>query len=208
MDEEARLDAEAELERSLRLSPDVLRRIFRLGNKFMVGLFRAGLGPYVSNPYSGYIMVLTTTGRKTGLRRRTPVNFAMGDGEVYCLSGFGRRSDWYRNIVADPAVDVWMGGEGWRGEAEVMTDPEEWLPVYRRILARSGFADGLFTKVRWSDLNDEDLLRMGSAAPAVRIRLREPLPAREGPGDLAWLWPRLAGALFAVWLVRRRLGRR
>ena len=204
------LDQGGELEKTLRLSAAKLKALFKLLNRFMVGMFRLGLGPYIGNPYSGYIMVLTTTGRRSGLRRRTPVNYAEGDGEVYCLSGFGRRSDWYRNLLADPNVDVWIGSEGWRGRAEVMTDEREWLPIYREIVKRSGFADRAFTKIAYSALSDEELIALGAAGRVVRIRLRERLPKEESPGDLSWLWAVLGGLLFARWLVgrARRRGRR
>lgn len=196
---------EAGIEGLMRFPPDLLKRIFKQGNRFMVGLFRLGFGPFISNPYSGYVMVLTTTGRKSGLRRRTPVNFAMGDGEVYCLSGFGRTSDWYRNLLADPNVQVWVGGDGWLGRAEVMTDPAEWLPVYRRVIERSGFAESAFTKRPYSELSDEELARLGEGT-VVRIRLGEPLPKEDGPGDLRWVWTVLGGFLFARWLMRRLRG--
>ena len=64
---------------------------------------------------SGQIMVLTHTGRKSGLRRRTPVNYALVDGEVYCTAGFGQISDWYRNILANPQVEVWLPDGWWAG---------------------------------------------------------------------------------------------
>ena len=201
-------EGSVDLSRLYRFDPDRLRAFFRVLNKVMVAEFRLGLGPYIGNPYTGYIMVLTTTGRRSGLPRRNPVNYAMGDGEVYCLVGFGQRSDWYRNIVADPNVRVWVGAEGWAGRAEVMTDPAEWLPIYRQILRRAGFADRAFTRVSLSELSDDDLLRLGTETPVVRIGLDDRLPKEEGPGDLAWLWPVLLGTFIAGWLGSRRGGQR
>ena len=193
---------EAGIEDLMRFPPELLKRIFKQGNRFMVGMFRLGFGPFISNPYSGYVMVMTTTGRKSGLRRRTPVNFAMGDGEVYCLSGFGRTSDWYRNLLANPDAHVWLGGEGWRGRAEVMADAAEWVPVYRRVIERSGFAESAFTKKPYSELSDDEIARLGEGT-AVRIRLDKRLPKEEGPGDLRWVWTALGGFLLARWLIRR-----
>jgi len=206
MDEEGtasgRTSALAEL---YRFPPDRLRAAFRVLNKFMVAMFRLGLGPYVGgNPYTGYIMVITTIGRRSGRPRRTPVNYALGDKEVYCLAGFGRRSDWCRNVVANPDVRVWIGRQGWAGHAGVMTEPVEWLPIYRQIARRAGFADRAFTKEAISELSDERLLRVGAEGPVVRIRLDRELPRSEGPGDLAWLWPVVGSAFAAGWLTGRR----
>ena len=187
---------DAGMEDLMRFSPGLLKRVFKQGNKFMVGMFRLGLGPFIGNPYSGYIMVITTTGRKSGLQRRTPVNFAMDDGVVYCLSGFGRTSNWYRNLLADPNVHVWIGNEGWSGRAEVMTDETEWLPVYRRVIERSGFAESAFTKRPYSTLSDEEIARLAEGT-TVRIRLVDRLSKEEGPGDLRWLWTALGGILLA-----------
>ena len=53
-----------------------LRQAFKYGNKFMLLMWRLGLQRWgMSNPYLGYIMGLTHTGRKSGLQRRTPINF-------------------------------------------------------------------------------------------------------------------------------------
>jgi len=92
------------------LSPSdaALRQGFKYGNKFMLLMWRLGLQHWgMSNPYSGYIMVLTHTGRKSGLQRRTPVNFAEIGGDLYCVAGFGALADWYRNL---PALARWPIG--------------------------------------------------------------------------------------------------
>jgi deazaflavin-dependent oxidoreductase (nitroreductase family) len=190
------------LEDLMRFPPNLLKRVFKQGNRFMVAMFRLGFGPFISNPYSGYVMVIATTGRKTGLRRRTPVNFARGIDEVYCISGFGRTSDWYRNLLADPNCHVWVGGEGWQGRAEVLADPAEWLPIYREVIARSGFAESAFTKRPYSSISDEEMKRLGDGS-VVRIRLGEKLSGPNAPGDLRWLWGVLAG-VFLIRMLRRR----
>jgi hypothetical protein len=68
-----------------------LRQGFKHFNRFMMLMWRLGLGPWVNAwpEVGGRIMVITHTGRKTGIRRRTPVNYTIADGEVYCTSGFG-----------------------------------------------------------------------------------------------------------------------
>ena len=47
-----------------------MRSVFRVLNKFfMVPMFRLGFGPFFGNPFSGFIMVMKTIGRKTGKMR-------------------------------------------------------------------------------------------------------------------------------------------
>ncbi len=48
---------------------------------------------------SGQIMVITHIGRKSGLRRQTPVNYALVDGElVLHVRIRPDLADWYRNV--------------------------------------------------------------------------------------------------------------
>lgn len=187
-----------------RFRPELLTGLFRRWNRVMVGMFRVGLGPYIGNPYSGYIMVIGTRGRKSGRLRRTPVNFSGEDGYVYCMSGFGPASDWYRNATVEPRVQVWVGGEGWSGTAETVQDPVEWLRAYRATLRRAGFADRAFTKANLTELDDQSLLSRAPGAPVVRVRLEERLAGKDAPGDLRWVWLFPAGWLVLKLLRRRR----
>ncbi|NTW98126.1 MAG: nitroreductase family deazaflavin-dependent oxidoreductase, partial [Oscillochloris sp.] len=89
-----------------------LRQGFRLFNRYMLLLWRLGLGRWLSvtPTITGRYLVLTHTGRKSGLPRRTPLNFAEVDGTIYITAGFGAVSDWYRNILASPQVELWLPG--------------------------------------------------------------------------------------------------
>lgn len=68
---------------------------------------------------------VTTTGRVTGVPHEIEIWFALDGATVYLLSGGGDRSDWVRNLLADPAVDVRLGGERLRGIARVVEDTDE-----------------------------------------------------------------------------------
>ena len=85
-------------------------------------------------------MVLTHTGRTSGLQRRTPVNYAEIDGELYCTAGFGQIADWYRNIRANPQVEVWLPSGWWTGLATDITTQGNVLFIMRQVLINSGFA--------------------------------------------------------------------
>ncbi|MCK5429323.1 MAG: nitroreductase family deazaflavin-dependent oxidoreductase, partial [Anaerolineales bacterium] len=98
------------------ISDQQLRRLFKSFNRFMLLLWRLGLGSWMKWPeFSGAIMVVKHTGRKTGLTRYTPLNFAVVDGDIYCTAGFGAGADWYRNILANPQVELWLPDERWIG---------------------------------------------------------------------------------------------
>jgi deazaflavin-dependent oxidoreductase (nitroreductase family) len=68
---------------------------------------------------------LTTIGRRTGDPHTISIWFAHSEGTVYLLSGGGQRSDWVRNLVADPQVTVAFSGARFAGRARLIEDPEE-----------------------------------------------------------------------------------
>jgi deazaflavin-dependent oxidoreductase (nitroreductase family) len=88
-------------------------------NRLMKALYAMGLGPVVGR----LVLLLTTTGRKTGLPRVTPLQYEENDGAIYVASARGQRADWFRNILADPHVEVRVRSRRFRGVAETITDP-------------------------------------------------------------------------------------
>jgi deazaflavin-dependent oxidoreductase (nitroreductase family) len=70
--------------------------------------------------------VLTTTGRKTGKRRRKCVRAIRDGDKAYLVSLPGRYSAWFRNIQAQPRVKIRMRGGTFEGVARAITDPEEY----------------------------------------------------------------------------------
>jgi deazaflavin-dependent oxidoreductase (nitroreductase family) len=177
----------------------ILRWIFWLLNKFfMVPLFRLGLGPFIGNPITGYIMVVKTIGRKTGEQRCTPVNYAIMNGNVYCAAGFGRVSDWYRNLKANPNVELILPSGPIAGVAEEVSDPEEELNIIRKIFINSGFVAFLFGFNTFK-LSDEKINKVLGWAPILRIR---PVGVGSGASDpQGWMWVTMTAlTLLALYL--------
>jgi deazaflavin-dependent oxidoreductase (nitroreductase family) len=71
---------------------------------------------------SGLVLLLTTTGRKSGLQRQTRLQYEKEGGAIYVASARGQQADWFRNIVANPHVEVQFEGQSLRGLAEPITD--------------------------------------------------------------------------------------
>lgn len=132
----------------------VTRTTFRLFNRFMVWLWRLGLGPVVNwcHPVIGRIMVLGTRGRRSGLRRFTPLNYAPGAGSVLCTAGFAN-TDWLLNVKADATVEVWLPDGRWQGRAFLEPDPD--LEGMRQVLSHSGWAPRWLAGVNLSAGNEE-----------------------------------------------------
>lgn len=72
---------------------------------------------------SGLVLLLTTTGRKSGLPRQTRLQYEKEGGAIYVAAARGQQADWFRNILANPHVEVQFEGQALRGLAEPITDP-------------------------------------------------------------------------------------
>ncbi len=164
-----------------------LRGGFRYFNRFMLFMWRLGLGPWINiwPKVLGRIGVITHIGRKSGLKRQTPVNYALVDGEVYCTAGFGRISDWYRNIQANPNVEVWLPDGRWQGVAEEVADPEVRLRLLRQVLIAGGFA-AFAAGINPYRITDQELEAVTTEYRLLRIRrTAECSEGQNGPGDRA-----------------------
>ena len=110
----------------------------------------------------GYAL-LETTGRSSGLLRRTPVGDGL-DGDVFWIvAEHGRRAEYVRNIEADPRVRVLVRG-GWRSGTAVPLpgdDPRE----RQRILGRHRLG---------RRLNDVAVRAVGTDLLTVRVDLHPP----------------------------------
>jgi deazaflavin-dependent oxidoreductase (nitroreductase family) len=181
---------------------NTMRRIFRLLNKFfMVPAFRLGLGSLICNPLSGYIMVIKHTGRKTGRQRWTPANYAIANGQVYCLSGFGRKADWYRNLMANPEVELILPGRSIAGSVEEVEDEGEALIACKQVFRNAGAA-GFMEGYNPFSAPDEKFIGTLKRAPVLRIR---PTGIASGPSDQGgWAWMSLWGGIaLLAWLLFR-----
>lgn len=167
-----------------------LRQGFKAFNPFMLLLWRLGLGKWVNlwPEVGGRIMVLTHTGRKTGLRRRTPVNYAEVDGELYCTAGFGEISDWYRNIRANPQVEVWLPAGWWAGRVTEITGQPGALAIMRQVLISSGFA-ARAVGIDPVQISDAELQAATATYRLLHIQRTAACTGQDGPGELAWVWP-------------------
>jgi deazaflavin-dependent oxidoreductase (nitroreductase family) len=123
-----------------------LRKFFHAMNGFMVWMWKIGLGKAINIWPAGLgrIMVIKHRGRRSGKEYLTPVNYAIVDGQIYCTAGFGSISDWYRNMLANPRVELWLPEGKRQFCAEDVSAAPERLFLLRQIIIASGFAGPLF----------------------------------------------------------------
>lgn len=100
---------------------------FNAFNRGVIAEFRANAGK-VGGPFEGAPMVLIThTGAKSGKEYTTPlVHTRDGDDVIIIASKAGAPDDpqWFRNLVANPAVTVELGTETFAGVAHVAEGAE------------------------------------------------------------------------------------
>jgi deazaflavin-dependent oxidoreductase (nitroreductase family) len=109
-------------------------------SRAMAPLIRRGI--IRGNRWSGDLLVLRTRGRKSGAWREASLDYAAapgGDG-VLVAAGWGDATQWYRNLLADPRVEVVVRGRRHAGTASVVTEPAEWIRDLRAVLLGSGMA--------------------------------------------------------------------
>lgn len=183
------------------MSP-LMRRVFWFLNKFfMVPVFRLGFGAFFGNPFAGYIMVMKVIGRRTGRMYFTPVNYAIYKGEVYCISGGRASSDWFRNLLANPDVDLILPSGSIHAHVDEAADPELKLILSRQILKNAGFA-GFFEGYNPFTITDAELAQKIADLPLLRFH---PRGLGNGPfdaGGWAWVWAFVITAILMVLLVR------
>jgi deazaflavin-dependent oxidoreductase (nitroreductase family) len=96
-------------------------------NSALITEFRATGGKLSGDFEGGRILLLTTTGRKTGQNRTTPLAYVRVNERIFVIASMGgapKNPAWYGNLVAHPEVTVEMRGESYAARALVMTGDE------------------------------------------------------------------------------------
>lgn len=119
----------------------------------------------------GFVLLLTTVGRKSGLPRVTPLQYEEQDGCYYIGSARGAQADWVRNIQANPYVEVRVQEKCFKGTAEAVTDPVEIADFFALRLKRHKLMIGLLMRLEGLPLryNRDDLERFAARKALVVI---------------------------------------
>ena len=188
---------------------NVGRRAFHVFNRWVsVPLLRAGMGPWMGTPIGGWILLLRVRGRRTGLTRFVPLSYLIADGSAWVMAGFGPHTDWYRNVLAQPEVDVLLPGRARLCRAAQVLDPA----IRRRIIPALTRATGLPGYMIGCDpyrASDDEILAATAWVPLVRLQpVGEPLVSGpDDPGGFGWVW-RQAVVMVVMVQVFRLLRRR
>jgi deazaflavin-dependent oxidoreductase (nitroreductase family) len=96
-------------------------------NQSIIDEFRANDGA-VGGQFAGApLLLLTSTGAKSGQSRVNPLAY-LADGDRYIIfasfAGAPKNPPWYFNLLANPEVTVEVGGDAFTAKAIVVGEPE------------------------------------------------------------------------------------
>jgi deazaflavin-dependent oxidoreductase (nitroreductase family) len=116
-----------------------MRRLFLIVvSRIHVGLFRLSRGRIGARIGKGLpVLLLTTTGRKSGKRRTTPLLYVEDGGRYVVVASVGgapKHPAWYLNLRDDPRATVEVRGRRFAVRAET-AGPEERARLWRALTA-------------------------------------------------------------------------
>jgi deazaflavin-dependent oxidoreductase (nitroreductase family) len=101
-----------------------MRWLYRMPIK----VYRMGLGRFMGSRF----LMLTHLGRKTGMKRYVVLEVVDRTvGGWYVAAAYGNHADWFRNITANPKVEVNYRGRSRSATATVVSEDEA-MSVLRR----------------------------------------------------------------------------
>lgn len=109
------------------------RRLSRLH----IALYRASRGLLGRRLVRNDMLLLTTTGSRTGRRHTVPLLYLHDDEKLVVIASWGGRPkhpQWYTNLVANPQVTVQVRAKRWKARARTAS-PDERAVWWPRVLA-------------------------------------------------------------------------
>jgi deazaflavin-dependent oxidoreductase (nitroreductase family) len=114
-------------------------------NKGIIEEFRANHGVVGGGFEGAPVVLLTTTGAKSGLKRVNPLVALVDGDKLYVIAskaGAPTSPDWYHNLVANPQVEVEKGDDRFTATAVPITSGPERDRLYAaQVAVQPGFAD-------------------------------------------------------------------
>lgn len=143
--------------------------VFKWIFKIPILYYKLGLGWMIGRR----LLLLTTTGRRTGKPRQTPLEYVHNpqDNSYRVSPGWGGNTDWYKNLCRDPHVTVQVGRRKFHAVAQPAPD-EEAAEFMRNTSRRHPSMDRVWN--RWMDRpvdgSWESYLHAARFFPSVRLK--------------------------------------
>jgi deazaflavin-dependent oxidoreductase (nitroreductase family) len=112
-------------------------------NQQVIDEFRSNDGQVGGGFAGAPMLILTTTGARSGQRRPVPLVYLADAGRVYVFgskAGAPSNPAWYHNLVANPRVTVERAGRTYEADAHVLSGAERDRVFAAQAEAMHGFA--------------------------------------------------------------------
>ncbi len=142
-------------------------RLTRFIVRMPIWLYRLRLGWLLG----GRFLLLTHTGRKTGLPRRALLEVLHHDADsatYFVVAGWGAKSQWFRNIQARPQVEVTVGRRRFGALAHTVSQAEA-----ERVLETYARRHRIAVRVLGRLLGSSDPHELAQRLPIVAVRTEE-----------------------------------
>jgi deazaflavin-dependent oxidoreductase (nitroreductase family) len=113
-------------------------------NKAIIEEFHANKGKVGGQFAGANLLLLHTTGAKSGAERINPVMYFIDNGRYIVIASKGgapMNPDWYHNILANPEITIEVGTEKFPVTATVASEPERTRLYEKMESISSGFTD-------------------------------------------------------------------
>ncbi len=144
----------------------------RLAFRLPIWLYKIHLGWLLGNRF----LLLTHIGRKSGLSRQTVIEVVRFDRQnriFYAASGWGEKSDWYKNVMKNPHVTIQSGRVNQPAVAErlsVEAAGEELVQyAHKHPMAWRELANFMGYRL---DGSDAEIRAVGQTLPIIAFRLQ------------------------------------
>src|SRR6266403_5059249 len=84
---------------------------------------------------------ITVTGRKSGRTISIPVWFVSEDNKLYLLPLSGSDTQWYKNVLKNPSIQIEAGGAKAERKVAPVKDPKQVSSIVEKFRARYGASD-------------------------------------------------------------------
>jgi len=180
-------------------SPQALAKsIFRLP----LYLYQLGWGPALKwIP----LLILTTEGRSSGQARHVVVEYRRHGSKFYVVSGWGKNTDWYKNVMQNPRVTIQLGGDVLDAKAIPVDNPPEALSALYMFSRNSWIYESLFARMTSAHAADlSTLADVVDEFTVVRLEPSEEAPQLPAVGLFSERTRQLAAliaVLLGIWLL-------
>jgi len=125
----------------------------------------------ITKPFEATTLDLSTKGRKSGRTFRSSLGYAKKDNVIYNAALY-QDSDWYKNALKYPDVEIQIGKEHMTAKAFRVDDPKEKPEAYKAIIKTQGEKGAEQWYYIKPGMNDKEIGEIGKSLPVMKLEIK------------------------------------